>query len=202
MLLLPALALCAAPAAAWWFGPRFTSVRRDRAIAVDGDGKDWPAERRDDAGDMSFSFAHDDEYLYVLFAPHTRAAKSQLGGAYSQDLYVWADPAAGMAKRLGARLTAPQKAGAETVRLLLAATDDPGCREIEVKAGELDQRGVLEGRIPLRLLGGGGPRKVTVGLEAAAPARPPLRRTANPDDPSARELFAPLRLWVRVKLKG
>jgi hypothetical protein len=194
-------ALLAAPAGAWWFGPRFTSARLERPIALDGEGRDWPAEGRDDAGDMSFSFAHDAEHLYALFVGHTRGAKAQLGGAYGQDLSLWVDPDAGMARKIGVRLTAPQTAGAETVRLISAATEDARSREIEVKAGSLDQRGVLEARLPLRLLGGPPPRVVTVGLEAAVPARPPPRRTADPKDPGSQELFAPLRLWVRVKVK-
>jgi hypothetical protein len=199
---LSALLLAASPAAAWWFGPKFTSQRRQRPVSIDGEGRDWPALERDDAADMSFSFTHDDEHLYVLFAPHTRGAKAQLGGAYGQDLSLWFDPEAAMNRVFGARITAPQKAGTETVRLILAAGPRPESARIMAKAGALDEHGVLEASIPLELFGRPAPKVVTVGLEADTPLRPPPRKTADPKDPASHELFAPVRLWVRVKLKN
>ena len=202
-LLAPLLAalLLAAPAAAWWFGPKFKSAWRQRPIVLDGDGAtDWPQAERDDAGDMSFAFANDETDLYFMFAPHTHPAKAQLAGSYGQDLSVWVDPKAGMDRRYGVGITTPQKAGDDVVRIITAIGPDPArSHDIRVKAGILDEHGVLEGRVPLRLLGEPPPKVVTVGLEAAKPLHAPPPKS-DPKGRSADELFAPVRIWVRVTL--
>lgn len=195
------LLLLATPAAAWWFGPKYDSVWRDRSIAVDGETRDWPAERRDDAADMTFAFANDGTDLFVLFLPHTRTAKQQLAGAYNQDMTLWVDPKGGMSKRLGVALTAPQKTGeGGFVRVVTAAGPEPeSARRIEVRNGDFDGHGALEARVPLSLLGSPAPRFVSVGLEMAKPAHAPLpvvdAKGRSPD-----ELFAAVRIWVRVRL--
>jgi hypothetical protein len=195
------LAAVAVPASALWFGPRFNSVWRDRPIVVDGDGKDdWPSDRRDDAGDMSFGFANDAKDLYVMFAAHTKASKAQLGGTYGQDLSFWVDPRGGMGHVLGVGLTAPQKAGDDMIRVFTAIGSDAArSRYIEVRAGSLDEHGIIEARVPLQLLGNPPPRVVTVGLEAAMPVKIP-HGTSDPKARSPDERFGVVRIWVRVKL--
>lgn len=197
----PVALLLAAPAAAWWFGPKYDAFRPERPITVDGDARDWPASRRDDAGDMTFAFANDDSDLYVLFQPHTRSAKEQLGGTYGQAMTLWVDPAAGMNKRFGVALTAPQKtADGRFVRVVTATgPETEAARQIEVRTGDFDEHGALEARMPLSLLGPRPPKYVTVGLETTRPAKIP-RPVVDPKGRSPDEAFAAVRLWVRVRL--
>jgi hypothetical protein len=195
------LLLLAAPAAAWWFGPKYDAFTPERPIELDGDARDWPAERRDDAADMTFAFAKDSTDLFVLFLPHTRSAKQQLAGTYGQGMTLWVDPKGGMARRFGLALTAPQKTGdGRFVRVVTAAGPEPGAASrIEVKNGDFDAHGALEARVPLELLGTPLPKFVGVGLETGKPERTPLpvvdAKGRSPD-----ELFAAVRIWVRVKL--
>lgn len=199
--LAPLVLFLSAPAAAWWFGPKYDAFRPERPIEIDGDARDWPPERRDDAADMTFAFADDGTDLFVLFLPHTRTAKQQLAGTYNQDITLWVDPKGGMAKRFGVALTAPQKTGdGRFVRVVTAAGPEPGsARQVEVRNGDFDARGALEARVPLALLGTPAPKFVSVGLETSKPAHTPLpvvdAKGRSPD-----ELFAAVRIWVRVTL--
>jgi len=202
-----AAAALAAPAAAFWWGSSAQSRRLDRTITLDGSDEDWKGIERDDSDGLSFAFVDDDRSLYMLVAPHTKWTKEQFAGTFGQDLTLWLDPQARKNKRLGLKLRPPEGSAPGARRQLeLVGVDSATAAGsgLEAVMGPKEGRGVMEARIPLSLLGPGPVRKMSVGLEASAPAKPVARvhdaRSQRRESDYEDELFEPVDLWVRVTL--
>ena len=224
LLLACAALLAAAPCRAFWWGPRAQSLWRDRAIVIDGRDEDWQGQEAGDAQGVAFAFANDDQDLYVLLSPHTRSLKRQLAGDFKQDFTIWIDTSAGKRKAVGVKLsgeTSPREAADVGMAADGAAA--------ELRVGPMDERGVLEARIPLAGLGNPMPRIISVGFETSAPREGPAAEARHPGheasgdqepDPQmgrrghgrkggmagkhgnagSEERFEPLDVWVRVTL--
>jgi hypothetical protein len=182
-LLICVVLLAAAPSRAFWWGPSAESRWRDRTITIDGRDDDWKDQDADDAEGVAFAFANDEKDLYVLISPHTKSLKQQLAGNYDQDFSIWVDTSVGKNKRVAVRLLAPASFGATEAREVetvgidtdsIAAKDSP-----DLRIGPMDERGVLEARIPLSYLGASLPKKISVGLETSIPKRPPPAQAAG-----------------------
>ena len=172
------IVLAVAPARAFWWGPSYKSLWLDRTISIDGNADDWRAQEQDDAEGLSFAFANDDKNLYVLVVPHTKLMKAQMAGSYGQDFVIWLDPKAGKDKLIGIKLHAPSPDAQRDVEVLADTAAVPAMPVgdgAEVRMGPADERGVLEGRIPLRLLGTNPPQKISVGFETSRPEKWPGR---------------------------
>jgi hypothetical protein len=200
-----ALAL-AAPARAFWFGPKAELSAVSAAPVIDGKADDWSLAPDDESEGLAYGVSRDDRYLYLVFVPHTRQAKEQLAGLYQQDLMIWLDLAGGKSRLSGLRILAPAELGEparalEPVRVSTAAAGDA---EASAAVGPMEGRGALEARLPLAWLGAPIPKTFSLGLEALAPRRPP----AAPPAPSARDAreappvpkFESVGLWIRVSL--
>ncbi|MCX5787881.1 MAG: hypothetical protein NTX64_05140 [Elusimicrobia bacterium] len=215
--LVAALLLAAPARALWWLGPTSQSRWRDRPITVDGGAEDWRAQEADDAGALSFAFANDDQDLYVMIRPHTKAARAQIGGTYGQEFTVWIDPKAGREHRLVVTVRAPSGPSGERVveAPALAVAGSTASVEAQAAMGLASERGVFEARIPLRFLGTPRPERVTVGIETSKPTKIPERAgvwergdkkgkgEARPQVPGfIDEDYLPIRLLIRVTLSA
>jgi hypothetical protein len=185
-LLVGAVLLAAGPCQAFWWGPSAQSRWRDRPIKIDGRDDDWKDQETDDAQGLEFAFANDDKDLYVLVSPHTKSIKQQMAGDFKQDFTIWIDTSVGKKQRVAVKLLAPTSVGnprdVETVGIgtgSIAAKD-----EADMRIGPMDERGVLEARIPLSYLGTPLPKTISVGLETTALKLPPPSRTGAHHTPS------------------
>ncbi|MBI4371722.1 MAG: hypothetical protein HY552_05425 [Elusimicrobia bacterium] len=200
--LLAALALTAAPAEAFWLGPRAQSRRLDAPIAVDGRDADWPPDG-DEAEGLRYLFANDSERLCLLLSPHTKDGRVQMAGLNGQDFTLWLDPKGGSRRALGLRLPPPERGDPAAPRPAEAVgLDAEGVRaaDAELRMGPVLNRGAFEACIPLKWLGPSPPKKIGVGfavsaLAAAKRPRPDPRRPHDLDD-----ALSPLFLWVQVRL--
>ena len=175
--------LAAVPARGFfWLGPREKSAWRAQPIAVDGAAADWKDAAFDDDSGLSFAFANDDKDLYVAFSPHTKGTKSQLSGRDGQNVSLWLDPKGGKHGTIGLTLLAPQPGEAE--RSLEVVGIDTAA--VELKVGDVEERGVLEARVPLSSLGSPAPEKITLELVTSAPTRKP-ERPARAEKPREEE---------------
>ena len=166
------------PVHAFWWGPSSKSLWLDRTIVIDGNADDWKSQEQDDAEGLGFAFANDDKNLYILVAPHTKSTKAQMAGSYGQDFIIWLDPKAGKAKILGIKLHAPTSQAVRDVEVVADSATVPvvlANDDVEVRIGPTNERGVLEGRIPLSCLGLNPPQKISVGLETSLPKTLPGR---------------------------
>lgn len=196
------LTLLAPPqASAVWLGARAQSRWNDAAIAVDGRREDWTLVPAEDARGVSYGFANDERYLYLLLVPHTRSAREQLAGVYQQDLVFWLDASAGKKRLQGLRVLAPAALSQPT--RALEAIRLPDADDAAVAVSPTRYRGALEARLPLSWLGSKRPSAFTVGVEAQSPRRPPApppRRGPREGPDFGPPPFEPFTLWMRVTL--
>lgn len=200
----------AAPARALWWGAKAQSAWTEQPVLVDGLSEDWRGREPDDAEGVSFAFANDGQFLYVMFSAHTKEARDQMSGVYRQDLTLWVDPKAGTKRGVGMKVT---DAGGGPRPIESLGLPDGA----QLQVGPLESRGIVEARIPLSFFGAPLPKTVSVGLEAsvkrvqAAPKRAHIIETDNPTarnqhraddayDPAALEESRPISVWVRVTL--
>jgi hypothetical protein len=234
-LLFCAALFAAAPSRAFWWGPSAESRWRDRTITIDGRDEDWKDQEPEEAEGLAFAFANDDKDLYVLVSPHTKSLKRQLAGEFAQDFSIWIDTSAGKKEKLAVKLLAPARLGeaadrdVETVGI---DTNSAAARDsADVRIGPMDERGVLEARIPLSYLGTPRPKRISVGLQTSALKKPPPSQAGGHhqarEDPKdqdsgqemggrghgrkggmggkhagAEEDFEPIDLWIRVTLSA
>lgn len=198
------LLFAAAPARAFWLGPKAELKTVSAAPVIDGKADDWHLDPEYESEGLAYGLERDDAFLYLVFVPHTRQAKEQLAGLYQQDLMIWVDLAGGKSRITGLRILAPAEIGEparalEPVRLSTAA----GGPQAAAAVGPMEGRGALEVRLPLSWLGPSLPERFSLGLEALAPRRPPAPPPAASRD-GREAAFAPkfesLGLWVRVSL--
>ncbi len=145
-------------------------------------------EGDEDSG-LAYAFANDPKYLYIMLSPHTKSVKDELAGSYGQNFTIWLDSSAGKGKILGFRLPAPESQwsrAAQQVELVgldtaaFTASSDTEAAEIDV--GPVQQRGILEARIPLSYFFGAVlPEKISVGIETSLvrEAPPHTGKTSN-----------------------
>ena len=183
--------MSAAPCRAIWWGSKADSVWVSTPVALDGDDKKWRPRDGDEDSGIAYAFTNDGQDLYIMLSPHTRSAKDQLAGTYIQDFTIWVDTRAGKARTLGLRLPAPQSRYDPEPREAFLVGPGTAAAEIpaggdspEIRLGPVTaERGILEARIPLRLLGTALPENITVGLETSpAKAEPPHPRKAEGAD--------------------
>ena len=199
MRLLPALLLlAAAPARALWFGPRAKSAAPVKPVVLDCDETDWDPGIFDDSGGITYGFANDDRYLYVVYIPHTRMMKFQLSGGYRQSFTIWVYPGAKIRKTAGFMAYSPGSGAAVAMQPVGSAAEADGQALAALPLA--DRRSVLEARIPLRDVGVSPGQTVAVGLEAGPPDHPPAKPVVDLQHPQPQETFSQIRLWVRVRL--
>lgn len=204
--LLAALLAVAAPARAFWLGPKAELTTVSTAPVIDGKADDWTLVPDNESEGLAYGITRDDKYLYLVFVPHTREAKDQLAGLFQQDIMIWLDLNNGKSRVSGLRILAPAELGEparalEPVRVSTAAAADA---EASAAVGPTEGRGALEVRMPLAWLGTPMPKRFSLGLEALSPRRLP----PAPPPPSARDgheappvpKFESVGLWVRVSL--
>jgi hypothetical protein len=176
-LLVCAVMLAAAPSRAFWWGPSAESRWRDRAITIDGRDDDWKDQDTDDEQGVAFAFANDDKDLYFLVSPHTKSLKQQMAGDFEQDFSIWIDTSVGKKQRVAVKLLAPTSSAGSAEREVATvgiATDSVASKDTpDMRIGRMDERGVLEARIPLSYLGAPLPKRISVGLETSTPKKHP-----------------------------
>lgn len=198
MRLVLALLLCAAPARALWFGPRAKSAAPSKPVTLDCDESDWDQRSFDDSDGITYGFANDGRYLFVVYIPHTRMAKFQLSGGYRQSFTIWVYPGAKIRKTAGFMIYSPGSGGPMAMQPIGAASELDGQAVAALPLA--DRRSVLEARIPLRDVGVSPGQTIAVGVEAGPPDHPPAKPVVDLQHPQPQETFSPIGLWVRVRL--
>jgi hypothetical protein len=194
LLALALAASCAAPALAFWWGPRSSSRWAGKPPVVDGSDADWTMREEDDYGGVAFGFANDDADLYAVYSPHDKGYRRALSGQGGQAPHVWLSPSGRIERAIPAE---------------------------ELRVGPLDEHGVVEARIPLGALPAPRPETVMVGLETEAPEPvPATEQRAEPQSsdgaavsrrrggrgagrrhgPRGARTTEPVILWIRVTL--
>jgi hypothetical protein len=235
-LLVGAVLLAAAPSRAFWWGPSSESRWRDKAITIDGHAEDWRDREPDEAEGLAFAFANDDKDLYVMVSAHTKSLKQQMEGDFEQDFSIWIDTSVGKKRRIAVKLLAPAEPGDTADRAVATIGIDMGSAaakdEAVVRIGPMDERGVLEARIPLSYLGTPLPKRFSIGLETSNPKKtPPAQAGHHPKQKSPKDEepgqeaggrgharrsgmggkpgssdsddpFEPIDLWIRVTLSS
>jgi hypothetical protein len=204
-LLACAVLFAAAPSRAFWWGPSAESRWRDRTISIDGRDDDWRDQDTGDEEGVAFAFANDDKDFYVLVSPHTKSLKQQMAGDFEQDFSIWIDTTGGKRQKLAVKLLAPTSFSGSAEREVATvgiATDSVVAKDTpEMRMGPMDERGVLEARIPLSYLGTPLPKRISVGFETSTPRRrPPAQvggrhpaRDTSKDQESGQEMGAGTR---------
>ena len=159
---------------AFWFGPKTDSRWAGQPVRLDGNAQKWQLREGDDDSGLAYAFANDSENLYLMMSPHTKSAKDALAGSYGQDFTIWLDTQAGKGKIIGVRLAAPDSQwdqaarkteviGVDTAAVAVPPDDDGA----EINIGPVQERGIVEARIPLRYLGKVTVNRISVGIETS-----------------------------------
>ncbi len=202
-LLLPAALLAllaAAPAhASWWFGARAKSLWASKPPVLDADEGDWDQRAFDDTAGITYGFANDADFLYIVYIPHTKMTKFQVTGGYKQVFTIWVYPSAKIKKTAGFAVASPGHATA--IQMQPVGAVPAGAPAALAAMPEPDRRSVLEARLPLAAFGVSPGQTIAVGLEASPPDHAPAAPKVKEGQPLEREeVFRPIRVWIRVRL--